>query len=329
MDREVQAQPSLSVVIPVYNSEATLRDLVARLEAALPLVAKRFEVLLVNDGSRDNSWEAICKLSVGRPWLRGITLLRNYGQHNALLCGIRAARHELIVTMDDDLQHPPEEVQKLLVKMAEGHDVVYGVPETEQHGMFRDLASWLTKLALQNAMGAATARRVSAFRIFRTRLREAFAAYHSPNVCLDVLLTWGTPRFGWLVVRHEARPVGASNYSFYRLLTHAMNMLTGFSTMPLQLASLMGFGLALFGVVVLAYVVGRYLIQGASVPGFAFLASIVAIFSGAQLLCLGIIGEYLARMHFTMMGRPTYVAGQEIGDAGQSGGVAAHAPGQE
>jgi len=233
--------------------------------------------------------------------------MRNYGQHNALLAGIREAQYPVIITMDDDLQNPPEEIPLLLAKLHEGYDVVYGTPAREQHGLSRDLASRVTKLALQSAMGAETARKVSAFRVFRTRVREAFANYQGPFVSIDVLLTWGTTRFAAVSVRHDPRRIGKSNYTFRKLVTHALNMMTGFSVLPLQLASLMGFGFALFGLLMLVYVLGRYLIQGGSVPGFPFLASTIAIFSGVQLLALGIIGEYLARMHFRMMERPTYV----------------------
>jgi undecaprenyl-phosphate 4-deoxy-4-formamido-L-arabinose transferase len=141
---------------------------------------------------------------------------------------------------------------------------------------------------------------------------EAFANYQSPFVSIDVLLTWGTTRFAAVPVRHDPRRIGKSNYTFRKLVTHALNMMTGFSVLPLQLASLMGFGFALFGLLMLVYVLGRYLIQGGSVPGFPFLASAIAIFSGAQLLVLGIIGEYLARMHFRMMEKPTYVIRQRV-----------------
>src|SRR5581483_1552183 len=169
-----------------------------------------------------------------------------------------------------------------------------------------DLASRLTKLALQDAMGIETARHVSAFRAFRTSVRDAFAGYRGPSVSIDVLLTWGTTRFAALPVRHEPRSRGVSQYTLRKLVTHAINMTTGFSAWPLQLASIVGFACTLFGIGVLCYVVGRYLVQGGVVPGFAFLASALAIFSGAQLFALGIIGEYLARMHFRMMERPTY-----------------------
>lgn len=309
----MNAPPSgISVVIPAYNSAESLPLLIARLATVLPTMASTFEVILVNDGSHDRTWEAIIELAREHRFVRGISLLRNYGQHNALLCGIRAARYDTLITMDDDLQHPPELLPVLLARLTSDVDVVYGSPEKEQHGLLRNVASVATKLALQNAMGAETARKVSAWRAFRTHLREAFATYHSPFVSIDVLLTWGTTRFAAIRLRHEPRTVGTSNYTVSKLLRHALNMLTGFSVAPLQFASIVGFAFTLFGFGVLAYVLGRYLLHGSSVAGFPFLASIIAIFSGAQLFALGIIGEYLSRMHFRIMDRPSYAVRTEV-----------------
>jgi undecaprenyl-phosphate 4-deoxy-4-formamido-L-arabinose transferase len=296
----------ISVVVPVYNGAATLSTLVAGLDPVLRDAAAEYELVLVNDGSRDASWAAILEQAGRHGWIRGINLMRNYGQHNALLCGIRAARYEVVVTMDDDLQHPPTEIPKLLAELAAGHDVVYGTPEHEQHNPWRAVASSLTKLALRGVMGVAVARQVSAFRAFRTELREAFADFRGPFVSIDVLLTWGARDFAAVPVRHDARRAGASNYSVVKLVGHALNMITGFSTLPLRLASLVGFAAILFGIGVLVYVVGRYLWLGGSVPGFPFLASMIAIFSGVQLFALGVMGEYVARMHYRMMERPSY-----------------------
>ena len=156
-------------------------------------------------------------------------------------------------------------------------------------------------------MGAEIAQNISAFRVFRTQVREAFLDHKSPTVNIDVLLTWGTTRFAMLAVRHDQRQLGVTNYTFRKLMAHAFNMMTGFSTLPLQLASFVGFAFTLFGVGVLLFVLIRYLVSGDSVPGFPFLASIIAVFSGAQLLSLGIIGEYLARMHFRTLEKPAYV----------------------
>lgn len=303
----------LSIVVPVYNSEQILPQLAARLAPVLARCALGYELILVNDGSRDRSWEVIERLTGEYGWIRGINLMRNYGQHNALLAGIRDAQFGIIMTMDDDLQHPPEEIHKLLDRLMEGYDVVYGTPEKEQHGLWRNLASQITKLALQSSMGAKTARSVSAWRVFRAQLREAFVAYQSPYVSIDVLLTWGTMRFSAVKVRHEPRYEGKSNYTIIKLLTHTLNMMTGFSAIPLRIASLVGFAFTLFGIGILIYVVGRYVLQGSPVPGFPFLASIIAIFSGAQLFAIGIIGEYLARIHYRTMERPAYVISTHVG----------------
>jgi glycosyltransferase involved in cell wall biosynthesis len=300
-------RPGVSVVVPVYRSEKILPDLVRQLERVLPRLAASYELILVNDCSPDGSWDVIRRLTGEHAWVAGINLMRNYGQHNALLCGIRAAKYGLIVTMDDDLQHPPEEISKLLEALDGGLDVVYGTPQQEQHGVLRDLASASTKLALQNVMGAAVARRVSAFRAFRAEVAEAFRHYDGAFVSIDVLLTWGTNRFGAVKVRHDTRKEGTSGYTFRKLVRHTMNMMTGFSTRPLQLASFVGFAFTLFGLAILAYVIIRYLAHGSPVPGFPFLASIIALFSGAQLFALGIIGEYLARVHFRAMQQPPYV----------------------
>jgi len=298
---------SLSFVIPVFRSAQSLAELYRRIVAVFDVSGHEFEIIFVEDCGPDDSWNVIQALARQDTRVHGYRMSRNFGQHNALLCGIRKARGDLVVTLDDDLQHPPEEIPRLLATLAEGYDVVYGSPERRQHGLLRDLASWITKLALERSMGAANASQVSALRVFRTRLREAFADYRSPTVNIDVLLTWATTRFAAIRVRHEARRFGVSGYTPRKLVRHALDMMTGFSTRPLQLASLMGFVFALFGLGVLTYVLIRWLLQGSAVPGFAFLASIIAIFAGAQLVALGIIGEYLARMHLRTMERPPYL----------------------
>ncbi|HVU03685.1 MAG TPA: glycosyltransferase family 2 protein [Polyangiaceae bacterium] len=305
---------SISVVIPVYNSEESLPRLIPELLAALEALTREFEIILVDDGSRDRSAAAVRELAAKHAEVRGIELMRNYGQHNALLAGIRVARNAVLVTMDDDLQHPPSELPKLLAKLAEGADVVYGVPEHQQHGLARDLASQITKLVLKGAMGAATASRISAFRAFRKEVTAAFSGHRGSYVNVDVLLTWGTTRFASVVVRHDERRFGTSNYTFRKLVVHAMNMITGFSVLPLQVASFVGFAALGFGLLVLAFVLGRYLLEGTSVPGFPFLASLVSILAGAQLFAIGVIGEYLARIHFRLLDKPLYTVRSDSGE---------------
>jgi len=308
---EVLAKPmTVSVIIPVYNSAQTLPELVTRLSTVLSGCASAYEIILVDDGSEDSSWDVITRLVTYHDQCRGMGLMRNYGQHNALLAGIRQARYEVIVTIDDDLQNPPEEIPILLAEFTSGVDVIYGAPLKAGHGFARRLSSQVTKLVLKSIMGADVATKVSAFRAFRTVLRDGFSEASGPAVNIDVLLGWSTSRFHAVEVRQDKRAVGKSNYTFRKLVNHALNMLTGFSTQPLRLASLVGFTFTLIGVGTLAFVLIHYFVSGGAVPGFAFLASIISVFAGAQLFTIGTIGEYLARMHHRIMEKPTYVVGR-------------------
>jgi glycosyltransferase involved in cell wall biosynthesis len=300
----------MSAIVPVHRSEAILPLLIPRLTAALEAIGPAHEIILVDDGSADGSWGVIAAAARQDSRIRGIRLMRNFGQHNALLVGIRQARYRHIVTLDDDLQNPPEEIHLLLERLTDDVDVVYGTPASEQHSVWRSAASRVTKYALEEAMGANAARSVSAFRVFRTELRRAFERYQSPDTSIDVLLTWATTRFATVHVVQDPRAVGQSNYTFSRLLHHALNMMTGFTTRPLRIASIIGFVFTIFGAVVFIVVVVRNLIEGDAVPGFPFLASIIAVFSGVQLLILGIMGEYVARMHLRLLERPTYVVAE-------------------
>jgi len=302
---------SISVIIPVYNSADTIVPLYRRIVSVLTGLVVDYEIIFINDASMDKSLDIIYSLSKNDENVKCIDFNKNYGQHNALLCGIRQANCDLIVTLDDDLQNPPEEIPSLLEKLDQGFDVVYGYPTIEKHGIFRNWASVITKMALKTTMGVENAGNVSAFRVFRTELRDSFSDYKGSFISIDVLLSWGTNSFSALPVNHEQRVEGKSNYTVRKLINHALNMITGFSVLPLQIASIMGFVLAFFGLLVFIYVVSRFLLQGSPVPGFPFIASIIAIFSGAQLLAIGIIGEYMARIHFRTMNKPQYFIRQK------------------
>jgi glycosyltransferase involved in cell wall biosynthesis len=306
--------PHLSIVVPVYNSASMVQALADEVHAALAGQPWSFELILVNDGSRDTSWQEIARAATRYPAVLGVNLMRNYGQHNALLAGIQQARGAVIVTMDDDLQHPPAEIPKLLAALeagnnpqGQGQDVVYGVPDHEQHGLWRDLASQISKYALRAVMRIDVADMSSAFRAFRSQVVSSHMDLHGPFVDIDALLSWGAARFGAVTVRHAERRDGVSNYTFYSLVSHALKMITAFSTLPLRVATVSGFAFMLFSFGVLAWVLGRYLVEGGSVPGFPFLASIIGLFAGVQLFAMGIMGEYLAKIHLRSMGRPASV----------------------
>ena len=304
-----------SVVIPVYRGEATLVPLVGRLARVLPSVAKSYEVVLVNDGSPDQSWTVIEQLSKAYPWVRGINLMRNYGQENATLCGIREAQYEVIVTMDDDLQHGPEELPRLIAKLEEGFDVVYGVPRLRRQNPWKSFMSALVKLVVSSVMGVRAIRDISSYKAFRADLKRAFEAIAGSDVLIDVLLSWATTRFASVEIEEAPRTVGKSNYSVLKLVKVSLLVLTNYTTIPLRFASILGFLFTILGFFALIYVVAVYFIDG-SIPGFPFLASTIIIFSGVQLFALGIIGEYLARIFGRSSGRPPYVVRGTTGGPG-------------
>ncbi len=299
---------SVSVVVPTYRQRAGT-GVFGRGDFESPSNRKigTFEILFVNDGSPDATWDAIQRINRSHPEVRGINLMRNYGQHNALLAGIFNARHEVIVTMDDDFQTPPMEIPKLLGKIDEGFDLVYGARDREQHGLARNLASCVTKWLVQHAMNAPLARSITSFRAFRTDLMHDYPRNGPPSVFIDALLDWTAQKVTSVSVQHRPRGTGKSNYSWRKLMTHAVNMVTGLSVVPLQLAVWLGFLITCFGVCLLAFVLMSYLLHGSKVPGFTFLAVVILLFSGAQLCVLGIIGEYLSRIYLRLLGKPAFV----------------------
>lgn len=295
-----------SVVIPVYRGEATLVPLVEQLAEVLPSIGADYEVILVNDGSPDESWKVIEQLSRRYTWLCGINLMRNYGQENATLCGIREARYDIIVTMDDDLQHNPRDLPKLIDKLSEGYEVVYGVPRVRRQVWWKRVLTALVKRTISRVMGVQTVRDISSFKAFRADLKRAFTSINGPDVQIDVLLSWATARFASVEIEESPRTAGTSNYSLFKLIKVSLLVLTNYTTVPLRFASILGFLFTALGMIALAYVLVVYFVVG-SIPGFSFLASTIIIFSGVQLFALGIIGEYLARIFGRSSGRPPYV----------------------
>ena len=300
---------SVSVVVPTYRGAATLPELVQRLTAVLSARGCQYEILLIDDASPDEgaTWSSISDLASADPQVRGFRLLRNRGQHNALLLGIREAKFETIVTIDDDLQNPPEEVPKLLDTLeSENAHVVYGVPRDKAHGAMQNIGSRFVSFSLVALLGSAHARHASSFRAFRTVLRNSFVSHESPRVSVDALLGWGATRFSHVVVDHRHREHGHSGYSMRKLVGHALTMITSYSTIPLRVASLTGFLFVIFGMGVFIYVMIGRLTGIVTQPGFAFLVSLLSLLGGVQLVALGIIGEYIATVFMRSLGMPAY-----------------------
>jgi undecaprenyl-phosphate 4-deoxy-4-formamido-L-arabinose transferase len=283
-----------------------------------------FEIVLVDDASPDMAWEELVGVASQFPErVVAVQLMRNSGQHNALMCGFRHARGDYIITMDDDLQNPPEEIPKLCAAIADGElDLVYGVYDVKRHESWRTLGSMVVNLFYRLVFNAN--RRTSSFRIMRRQLMESILTYDLNFTFIDGLLAWNTDRIGEVVVEHHPRAKGRSGYSVAKLLLLALNLFTNFSLLPLQAVSLLGILVACGGFAGAFYYLFRYLFAGISVPGYASIIIAVLVLGGVQLLSLGIMGEYLGRLHLNVNRKPQYVERQvcraaPIGQSGQTG----------
>lgn len=297
----------LSIVVPVYNSAGTLSTLLERLTQVIDQLTQRYEIILVDDGSRDASWQVIQALreTYGNR-LVAVQLMRNYGQHNTLMCGLGMASGEYVVTMDDDLQNPPEEIPRLLAHIKKhGLDLVYGCPSEREHPAWRNLGSKLVihfyHTVFRNPVTP------TPFRIMRHQLAHSVLFYDLNFTYLDGLLAWCTSRIAGVEVEHHPRAQGSSGYSMSKLLLMALNLYTNFSLIPLQLVSGLGFITAFSGFLVGIYYLSQYFFSNIAVPGFASTIIAVLILGGAQLLALGVIGEYLGRLHLNVNRKPQYV----------------------
>lgn len=292
------------MVIPCYRSQETIEDLVQELHGVLSDWV--YEIMLVVDGSPDGTWQVVQRLADSDN-TSGVLLMRNYGQHNAILAGALRAKHEVIVTMDDDLQHPPDAIPELVAALDNGYDLVYGVAVSEEHGFWRSWASRVVKSAMAISLGVNHAQKISAFRAFRRVLVDPLDDLSDAFVSLDVCLSWTTDRVSAVPVEMAGRRSGRSNYSVRMLFGHALNMITGYSSRPLRLMTLVGLGTSLLGFGLLVYVLVLFFTGTTQVAGFTTIASMVALFAGAQMFALGLMGEYIGRLHFRSMNRPTFL----------------------
>ena len=302
----------ISIIIPVYGSTDILRNLYQRINNTFFDFSENFEIIFIDDCGPQNSWKIINEIASFDSRVKAFKLSRNFGQHNAILCGIREAKGNLIITMDDDLQHPPEEIPKLIVELEKGFDVVYGKPIKEKRSFLRNLITRITKFTLRQAIGSSVSNNISSFRIFKSFLRNSFKDFDNEIVNIDILLNYSTNKFSSIKVLHEERSEGKSGYTLRKLIHHTFNLLTGFSTAPLHLATFIGITLSIFGIFIFFYVTLKWFFYGSVVRGFTFISALIAIFSGSQLLALGILGEYISRIHNNLLKKPSYVIKEKI-----------------
>ncbi|MGH9890624.1 MAG: glycosyltransferase family 2 protein [bacterium] len=303
----------LSVVIPVYGAAKILPSLADRLLAVLNDMHIEYELIFVNDDSPDEAWDVLRNLQEKHETrVRIIRLTKNFGQHSATMCGLRRASGSFVLTMDDDLQHPPEQIPVLWNAIqVQNLDVVYGKYQEKMHGNMRNIGSKLLSLVFRRVFGVPVG--FSSFRIIRSEVLKGMQHYPHVFVFIDGILAGITSRIGCVAVPHHARAQGRSGYRMGKLLFLSVNVLTSFSLFPLQVATWMGFASSFVGAVLGLWIVYQALAGNVTVPGYASLFTAVLFMGGVQLLALGVIGEYLGRVYQSLNRDLPYVERESQG----------------
>lgn len=315
LDEKLDAVTSVSVIVPVYNSAATVVTLVGELSEALRVLVDTFEIILVDDRSTDASWAQIASLALDRTAVRGIRLTRNVGEQHAVLCGIQAARYSVSVTIDDDLQQPPAEISRLLVEIERGADLVYGRPLHTRHSAPRVALSVIAKFMLEKIAGVPHATGLSSMRAFRTDLRERFGTIDGSGCSVDALLTQASSRRATVRVRHEPRRDGSSNYSVRTLVGHTMGLLTAMATTPFRWVGLLGSLFTAIGLMgFVATALAPLFVEPIGEVAGLMIGSALLTVAGAQLLALWLIGEYAVRIRQHQLSGAAYHVDSQVGD---------------
>lgn len=298
-----------SIVIPCYNSEKSVGPLVEQL-AALDMDC---EVILVDDNSKDETWARIRELTAKHDFIAGFSLARNVGQHNALLVGIRACKHDTVITMDDDLQHNPQDIPRMIEVLDSGSDLVYCVPRETRQSIGRRIASHVSKWTFEHILRMPNAASSSAFRAFSKTGVDAIRAFSGGLVDIDAILSWGVRRVDYIVVEHHDRRFGASNYTFSKLFGHAIKMVVAYSELPLLFSLFLGMAVLGLSIMMIFYYVIVALVEGTTVPGFTMLLCTILFFSGVQIVMIGILSRYVGSIHSQVNGRPIAVIKSTVG----------------
>lgn len=307
-------QVDISVVVPCYRSGSWLPDLVDRLTAAMEGIGRRYEIVLVNDASPDVvTWPAIEKLATSRPAVVGIDLMGNVGQFRALLCGLEAARGSIVVTMDDDLQHAPEEVKNLVAGLESDPtlDAVVGSYRTKRHSWHRNLGTRLMAAIYKRSYGKPKDLKMGSFRAMRRPLVDAVLAHRTVRPVFGALILQSTTRIANIDVEHHPRAEGSSGWRLSRLAASTLDTVVHATTAPLRFVSLAGIVVALLSVVLAAYYLARALF-GTLAEGFPTIVLLVIFFGGATLASVGLLGEYVVRIVTEVTAPPRYVVRERI-----------------
>jgi len=303
-----------SIVVPVYNSEKTLPLLYERLIKVMESLETTFEILFVEDEGRDGSWEVLCNLAKRDKRISAIQLMRNQGQARATMCGLRHSAGQFVVTIDDDLQHPPEEIPVLIKALKDNSnmDVIIGIPYEKKHALWRNLGSQFVNIINTYVFKKSHSLKFSGFRVIRRQIVDCLIKQNVPQPAVGVLLLSITPRIQNVYVRHEPREYGKSGYTLSKIFTLTLSNFLAFSIFPLRFLAICGV-LGVFGsIMVGAVYLLRYLTGGIGVAGFTTIVLLLVGMGGFIFFAFGLVGEYLLRIlqsvHFT----PQYVVRQSV-----------------
>jgi glycosyltransferase involved in cell wall biosynthesis len=304
-------RPRLSIVVPLYNAAATLPALHEEISALE--VPGGHELILVNDGSRDETEAVALKLTrESRLPTRFLSLSRNFGEHNAVLAGLRAVSGRYVVTMDDDLQNPPAEALKLLaVAEAEQRDVVFGIYERKEHAWWRNAGSWLTNRIADFVVDKPRKLYLCSFRCLSRFVVDEITKSRTPYPYIDGLIFQVTQNVGTVQVRHVERAQGNSGYNFRKLVRLWISMLVNVSVLPLRLMTLAGMITSALGFLAVIEVVLEHILHKTP-TGWSSIMAAILVLSGAQLLLLGILGEYVGRIYLGISEKPQSVVREEV-----------------
>jgi dolichol-phosphate mannosyltransferase len=310
---------SYSVIVPVFNEEGNVQALASRVVATMEAIGEPFELLFVDDGSTDGTPEVLRQVTASEPRVRVVRFTRNYGQEAAVEALYLNARGRWLIQMDGDLQHPPEEIPRLIAKKDEGYDVVYGVRQRRHDALFRVAASRAMQWSMRSMMEIELPDDVSTFRLMSAPIARLVAALPERRKFFSALLVWSGARIGTVNVSHAARHAGATHYGFTKLLNHTFDLIVGFSSKPLRYIGTLGFVLAIAGLGMGLWVIARKLLWDYGMMGWPSLFAAIVILGGMQLIATSVIGEYIARIYVQAQARPLYNVAERLNfDAGQA-----------
>jgi len=299
----------VSIVVPVYRSEPILPALAREVEAAARAqgLEGRFELVLVNDSSPDGSWRVIRELAQRHGFIRGVNLRRNFGQHNATMAGLSQARGEIVIVMDDDLQHPPAQIAALVAEIEKGADVCYTRYRGRKHALWKILGSrfndWVATLLLDKPKGLY----LSSFKAMKGEVAREVVKYDGPYAYLDGLILDVTRSIATVEIDHQARAEGEGNYNLRRSVSLWLRMATNFSIFPLRIATVVGFTMAVLSALFIIVLLAEKWAHPNLVAGWSSLMATILFVGGVQTFCVGMVGEYLGRTYLNINRKPQFV----------------------